>query len=241
MTSTDYTAKVGRMFWIIIILTLLILPFVNFFVVDYFEYIFSGDITKKLAYDVMYYLSESIAFLLKYITLSTIVFSVFAMRGRLKTTALIFSFISLTIPYASLFFIAYYETTNFSALFEYYLVSASINFGIDALIAVLTLVFAAIIRSKSKYNYHKSLIYSLIVGACILFLAELSVLVYETVVFVLELKYEYYDSMTPSEMLKVTVNYVRVIVRSILGYCVMRIYTNILEFSIGTDKRKAVV
>lgn len=225
MTTEINKSGKSKILFITLICSLLILPIINFFLIDYLEYYYFGDVTKEHLSGILYYISESLAFVLKYVAMATVIFAVFNLTSRQRALTVLLSYLSLLIPYASVFFIAYFGTSNFASLLEYFIVSASVNFGVDIIICTLVLLFSAIIKVKSKRDMAKSFYIALLVCACILLLSELSVLVYETVDFALELKYEYYDSITTNELINVIVNYISVIIKAILGYCVMRIYS----------------
>ena len=46
MPTVRADLKPKKAFWLIAVLSLIILPIINYFVLDYFEFYFSGDITK---------------------------------------------------------------------------------------------------------------------------------------------------------------------------------------------------
>ena len=224
---TDLKPK--KAFWLIAVLSLIILPIINYFVLDYFEFYFSGDITKETVNAILSYLSDGLGFVLKYVAFAAVVFATHNLAGRSKAVTVVLSYVSLMIPYASLFFIACFGTTNFASMLEYYLVSTSVNLAVDYLLCTLILVIAHIIKSKSKIEIGKRLIRSIKMAALILFMAELAILVYETVDFVLELKYEYYDTMTPGEAVSVIISYISLAIKTYLGYLLMRVNTHYLS------------
>ena len=204
------------------LLGMVLLPIVNYGILDYIQQYINGDIQREGFFNVISYIIEAISFALPYVTFALVICAMLTAEGKRKIPYIVMGYFSLFCPYLARMTVQGLLAANFGRLFWYYFFYALLNYALDAVILTVVLLCMLYLKKKKAADALKK---GILCAVLLLLLLGLAQEIYMTVSFFYELKYEYYASMTKNELISLITGYLMLAVKAGAGYAIMRLTT----------------
>jgi len=200
---------------------MILLPFIDYFLLGYAQMYINGDVTKETAFTVLSYVIAALSYLLPYVSFALVGASLMRYGLRGSVPVLVMGYLSLLMPYLGGMGIRFLLTTTFHKLTRYYLSYTLLNYGLDALI--LTAVIGIALLAKKYCRKRNPLMLTLVLVAAGMASIDLVREITATAEFLYELKYEYYSTMTFNELVSIVTSYLMIAARGIAGFVLMKL------------------